>query len=126
MTKRAYESSITLISFLFLLLIGTATASAQSASPPAQDTQPSVESSRTEGVQESTPPIQSPARSRATGWFNRSGSGVFIALTPFATAVTLIVLLLLIVLPLLLRAAFKRKTRGYFKTVSYARQRRYA
>jgi hypothetical protein len=67
----------------------------------------------------------SPAdRSHLTGWFNRSGSGLFIALTPFATAVTSLVLLLLILLLILMKASSAKKNRGYFKTVAYARQRR--
>lgn len=68
-------------------------------------------------------PAEPPQRSRVAGWFNRSGSGLFISLTPFATAVTLLVLLLIILLPFLIRAAYKRGPRGYFKTVHTGQRR---
>jgi len=112
-------------SLLFLLLFGTAVASAQSTNPEATQPPPSsVENSRV-GEHGGSAPVEPLQRSRATGWFNRSGSGLFIALTPFATAMTLSVLLLLILLPFLFRIAYRRGKKGYFKTV-YARQRRYA
>jgi hypothetical protein len=114
---------ITLISFL--LLLGAGTASAQSVTPPLQDSQPSMETSGAEEGMQGSAPVEPPARSRVDSWFNRSGSGLFIALTPFATGVTLLVLLLLILLPLLFRTAYRRGKSGYFKTIS-TRQRRIA
>jgi hypothetical protein len=120
-------SKALLSTLLLLLLFWTTSASAQNERASSTQTpQPSVENGRTEEGMQGSTPVESPRRSRVEGWFNRSGSGLFIALTPFATVVTLLVLLLLILLPLLLGAAFRRKKRGYFKTVSYTRQRRYA
>lgn len=124
MKRKLYVSLvITLVSFLFLL-VGAGTASAQSVTPPGQDSQASVENSRAEEATQGSVPV-SPIRSRVDVWFNRSGSGLFIALTPFATSVTLLVLLLSILLPFLFRAAYRRGKRGYFKTV-YTGQRRHA
>lgn len=61
-------------------------------------------------------------QSQFKGWFNRSGSGLFISLTPFATAVSLAILVLAILLPILIGAASRRRSRGYFKTYPHARQ----
>lgn len=108
-------------SLLFLLLFWTTAASAQSANPPSTQTPPSSLENNSPG--EGGAPTEPPQRSRADGWFNRSGSGLFISLTPFATAVTLLVLLLIILLPFLIRAAYKRGTRGYFKTVHTGQRR---
>lgn len=72
---------------------------------------------------EGSAPAEPPQRSRVDGWLNRSGSGLFISLTPFATGVTLLVLLLIILLPFLIRAAYKGGTRGYFKTVHTGQRR---
>lgn len=117
----------TLISALFfLLLVGTTSAWAQIAAPPTQGSAPSVEDGTVDPGPAQSVPSESPPKSRIDGWFNRSGSGLFIALTPFATAVALLILLLIILTPFLLRAGSRRSKRGYFKTVSYARQRRYA
>lgn len=108
-------------SLLFLLLFWTTAASAQSANPPPTQNPPSSLENNSPG--EGGAPAEPPQRSRADGWFNRSGSGLFISLTPFATAVTLLVLLLIILLPFLIRAAYKRGTRGYFKTVHTGQRR---
>lgn len=110
-------------SLLFLLLLWTTVASAQSAGPPAQTPPSTLENSTPGEGMEGGVPAEPPQRSRADGWFNRSGSGLFISLTPFATAVTLLVLLLIILLPFFIRAAYKRGTRGYFKTVHTGQRR---
>lgn len=122
--RRAFThlAKVVMSSLLFLMLFWTTSALAQSP-PSAQEPPSSVESSPGGGTQGSVP-ADSPQRSRIDGWFNRSGSGLFVSLTPFATTVTLFVLLLLILLPFLLRAVYRRGKRGYFTV--YARQRRYA
>ncbi|MDC4203400.1 MAG: hypothetical protein MPW14_04150 [Candidatus Manganitrophus sp.] len=114
-----------LVSFLlFLLLFWTTAALAQSANPPPTQTPPTTLENSTPGEgMEGGASAEPPQRSRADGWFNRSGSGLFISLTPFATAVTLLVLLLIILLPFFIRAAYKRGTRGYFKTVQTGQRR---
>lgn len=125
MERRSSNFSINaLISLLFLLLLWTAAASAQSpGSPPAQTPPSSVENSSPGGGIEGGAPAEPPQRSRIDGWFNRSGSGLFISLTPFATAVTLLVLLLIVLLPFLIRTAYRKGTRGYFKTVHTGQRR---
>lgn len=114
-----------MVSFLLLLLLFSTTAAlAQSAGPPPIQTPPSSleNDTRGEGIEEGAPAAP-PRNSRVAGWFNRSGSGFFISLTPFATAVTLLALLLIILLPFLVRAAYKRGTKGYFKIVHTGQRR---
>ena len=127
MVERSSNRSMkALISFLlFLLLFWTTAALAQSAGPssPTQTPPSTLENSTPGEGMAGGAPAEPPQRSRADGWFNRSGSGLFISLTPFATAVTLLVLLLIILLPFLIRAAYKRGTRGYFKTVHTGQRR---
>ncbi len=128
MTRRLHDRSAKTFAsaLLFFMLAGTTSASAQMTSPPTQETQPSVGNGNVGQGAEQSAPSESPPRSRIEGWFNRSGSGLFIALTPFATGVALFILLLVILLPFLFRAGSRRAKRGYFKTVSYSRQRRVA
>lgn len=70
------------------------------------------------------PAPQSPSspveQSQFKVWFHRTGSGLFISLTPFATAVALALLLLIILVPIVIGANQKR-SRGYFKTVPHGR-----
>ncbi|GEM_PF-4078027 len=106
---------------LFFFLIGTDSTWAQTANLPTQNFPPSIENG-TAGTGQGAP-SESPPRSHVGGWLNRSGLGLLIVLTPFATGVTLLILLL-IILSLIVRAVKPRK--GYFKTVPYQRQRRYA
>ena len=74
--------------------------------------------------EEALPSKTAEEHSRLTGWFNRSGAGLFIALTPFATTVAIAVILLLTLIAILMRVSYKRKRQGYFRTIPYARQRR--
>lgn len=125
--KLIYSSAILISALLFLLIVGTTFTRAQVPSPPTTGSQPAIENGNTgQGPLQSIPPSGPPSKSRIDGWFNRSGSGLFIVLTPFATGVTLLILLLLILSPFLFSIGSKRAKRGYFKTISYARQRRYA
>jgi hypothetical protein len=115
-----YLNTVLLTMFLLTLVwTGKNGVSAQSNidSPPPieQQRQTGVENQPTE--QASSTVVQ---QSRFKAWFNRSGSGLFISLTPFATAVTLAVLLLVILIPILMSAK-NQKRAGYFKTIPYAR-----
>ncbi len=72
---------------------------------------------------QSMPETSLPAtqKNQFKAWFNRTGSGLIISLTPFATAVTLAVLLLIIFVPILIGAISQKRSRGYFKTIPHVR-----
>ena len=114
-----YLNSVLLSMYLLTLLwaMGSTGVVAQS------DISPAPAQQQVQGQGERQPPPLPPSpveESRFKIWFHRTGSGLFISLTPFATAVTVAVLLLIILVPILVGASQKR-SRGYFKTIPHGR-----
>lgn len=109
--------SMYLLSLLWIL--GSTGVVAQSDLAPS----PSQQQVQTGGEREMAPPSPGAPveQSQFKAWFHRTGSGLFISLTPFATAVVLALLLLIILVPIVIGASQKR-SRGYFKTIPHGRQ----
>lgn len=125
MKRLVFSESRALIPALLLLVwLGSTAVWGQVAAPTPPDSGAAVE--RDTGNAPAPAGAPTPGqKSQFHGWFNRSGSGLIIFLTPFATAVTLLLLFLILLSPLLLRAG-RREKKGYFRAVPYARQRRYS
>ena len=108
--------SMYLLSLLWILgSTGVVAQSDLAPCPPQQQLQ-------TGGERELPPPSsRAPVeQSQFKAWFHRTGSGLFISLTPFATAVVLALLLLIILIPIVIGAS-QRRSRGYFKTIPHGR-----
>jgi hypothetical protein len=116
-----YLNGVLLTMFLLTLFgTGRTGVSAQSSVEPppfttGQEVQPS---DRGQGMEPSSPAIE---RNRFEVWFKRAGSGLFISLTPFATAVALSILLLVVFVPILIGAKTHKRARGHFKTIPHGR-----
>lgn len=82
---------------------------------------PSGQGQEREAAHGSPDPSVSPVSdSRFDGSFSRTGGArFFIALTPFAMTMALLVLLLILLIPILIRAGYKKANRGYFKTIAH-------
>ncbi|MBI3804374.1 MAG: hypothetical protein HY282_11505 [Nitrospirae bacterium] len=109
---------------LLLVWLGTTVAWGEVAAQTAPNATPSIERNGDPSNPESNSAPTPPPKSQIHGWFNRSGAGLLLSLTPFATGVTLLILLLILLSPLLIRALTRE--RGYFRAVPYTRQRRFS
>ena len=116
-----YLNSVLLSMFLLTLLsaeIGGVSAQNNVDSPPSaeQGVQPPTENQPIQGA--SSTVVQ---ESQFKGWFNRTGAGLFISLTPFATAVTVGVILLILLISIWAGARNQKRARGYFETIPHSR-----
>lgn len=116
MKRKMLVCLMILIGLLFLNMESRAFAQDGVEETPGQamQQQPS-EQTKQEGPSPAAP------KSEFSGWFNRTGSGLFISLTPFATAVAILILLLILVVPIAVGTKRQKRSRGYFKTIPHAR-----